>query len=159
MWSSTNNCLLGREGHGQPGHPHRRTGVFIGRNTILSCKNGDIELADGANIGFNCELFSASRVTIGPRRAHGRLQLRDSAAINDFLGSKPRRCSRRRGPSVGVSIGDGAWLGAGAKILDGVQIGGARGHRRRRCSARGCPPAACDRGRRPQPASSRPAKT
>ena len=40
-------------------------GVFIGRNTILSCKNGDIELADGANIGFNCELFSASRVRIG----------------------------------------------------------------------------------------------
>ena len=40
-------------------------GVFIGRNTILSCKNGDIELGDKANIGFNCELFSASRVTIG----------------------------------------------------------------------------------------------
>ena len=43
------------------------SGVFIGRNTILSCKNGDIELGDGANIGFNCEVFSASRVTIGPR--------------------------------------------------------------------------------------------
>ena len=25
--------------------------------------------------------------------------------------------------SAGVSIGDGAWLGAGAKILDGVTIG------------------------------------
>ena len=35
-------------------------GVFIGRNTILSCKNGDIALGDGANIGFNCEVFSAS---------------------------------------------------------------------------------------------------
>ena len=41
------------------------SGVFIGRNTILSCKNGDIEIADGANIGFNCEVFSASRVTVG----------------------------------------------------------------------------------------------
>ena len=40
-------------------------GVFIGRNTILSCKDGDIELGDEANIGFNCEIFSASRVTIG----------------------------------------------------------------------------------------------
>jgi acetyltransferase-like isoleucine patch superfamily enzyme len=25
--------------------------------------------------------------------------------------------------SKGVSVGDGAWLGAGAKILDGVRIG------------------------------------
>ncbi len=25
--------------------------------------------------------------------------------------------------SAGVSIGDGAWIGAGAKILDGVTIG------------------------------------
>ena len=41
------------------------SGVFVGRNTILSCKNGDIALGDGANIGFNCEIFSASRVTIG----------------------------------------------------------------------------------------------
>jgi acetyltransferase-like isoleucine patch superfamily enzyme len=24
---------------------------------------------------------------------------------------------------VGVSIGDGAWIGAGAKILDGVTVG------------------------------------
>ena len=41
-------------------------GVFVGRNTILSCKNGDIVLADRANIGFNCEIFSASRVSVGP---------------------------------------------------------------------------------------------
>ena len=40
-------------------------GVFVGRNTILSCKNGDIVLEDGVNIGFNCEVFSASRVVIG----------------------------------------------------------------------------------------------
>jgi acetyltransferase-like isoleucine patch superfamily enzyme len=25
--------------------------------------------------------------------------------------------------SAGVSIGDGAWLGAGAKVLDGVAVG------------------------------------
>ena len=28
--------------------------TFIGRNTILSCKNGDIVIGDSANIGFNC---------------------------------------------------------------------------------------------------------
>ena len=40
-------------------------GVFVGRNTILSCKNGDIVIEDRANIGFNCEIFSASRVRVG----------------------------------------------------------------------------------------------
>src|SRR6476661_2495221 len=58
------NCLLDAKGESNRGI---RIGgrVFVGRNTILSCKNGDIEIADGANIGFNCEVFSASRVTVG----------------------------------------------------------------------------------------------
>ena len=58
------NCLLDAKGESNRGI-RIGDGVFIGRNTILSCKNGDIELGDGANIGFNCEVFSASRVTIG----------------------------------------------------------------------------------------------
>ena len=58
------NCLLDAKGDSNRGISIGN-GVFVGRNTILSCKNGDIELADGANIGFNCELFSASRVHVG----------------------------------------------------------------------------------------------
>src|SRR5579862_8033971 len=58
------NCLVDAKGETNRGI-WIGDGVFIGRNSILSCKNGDIDLADGANIGFNCEIFSASRVTIG----------------------------------------------------------------------------------------------
>ena len=58
------NCLLDAKGESNHGITIG-SGVFIGRNTILSCKNGDIEIEDGANIGFNCELFSASRVRVG----------------------------------------------------------------------------------------------
>src|SRR5882762_4430687 len=58
------NCLLDAKGETNRGI-RIGDGVFIGRNTILSCKNGDIEIGDGANIGFNCEVFSASRVRIG----------------------------------------------------------------------------------------------
>jgi serine acetyltransferase len=46
------NCLLDAKGETNRGI-RIGDGVFIGRNTILSCKNGDIELADGANLGFN----------------------------------------------------------------------------------------------------------
>ena len=58
------NCLIDAKGDANRGITIG-SGVFVGRNSILSCKNGDIEVADGANVGFNCEVFSASRVTIG----------------------------------------------------------------------------------------------
>src|SRR5688572_4495573 len=114
------NCLLDAKGESNQGITIGN-GVFIGRNSILSCKNGDIAIADGANIGFNCEVFSASRVSIG----------RDTllAAYCYLIGgdhdfsdpSQPVLAQGRR--SSGVTIGAGAWLGAGAKILDGVTIG------------------------------------
>jgi len=114
------NCLLDAKGDANRGIAIG-SGVFVGRNSILSCKNGDIDLADGANVGFNCEVFSASRVTIG----------RDTllAAYCYVIGgdhdfSDPSAAVIEQGRrSDGVSIGAGAWLGAGAKILDGVTIG------------------------------------
>ena len=114
------NCLLDAKGERNRGI-RIGDGVFIGRNTILSCKDGDIELGDGANLGFNCEVFSASRVTIG----RNVLMAAYSYVIggdHDF--SDPTRAVLEQSrTSAGVAIGDGAWLGAGAKILDGVSIG------------------------------------
>jgi acetyltransferase-like isoleucine patch superfamily enzyme len=59
------NCLLDAKGESNNGITIG-SGAFIGRNTIVSCKNGDVTIGERANIGFNCEVFSASRVTIGP---------------------------------------------------------------------------------------------
>src|SRR5258705_7862156 len=114
------NCLIDAKGESNRGI-RIGDGVFIGRNTILSCKNGDIELADGANIGFNCEVFSASRVTIGKRV----LMAAYSYVIggdHDFSDpSKPVLEQTRT--SAGVAHCEDVWMGAGAKILDGVTIG------------------------------------
>lgn len=114
------NCLL--DAKGESNHGIRiGSGVFIGRNTILSCKNGDIVLADRANIGFNCELFSASRVAIG----EGVLMAAYSYVIggdHDFSDPGAPVLAQPR-TSAGVEVGAGAWIGAGAKILDGVTIG------------------------------------
>jgi acetyltransferase-like isoleucine patch superfamily enzyme len=115
------HCLLDAKGDGNGGITIG-TGVFIGRNSILSCKNGDIAIGDRANIGFNCEVFSASTVTVGADVL--------MAAYCYVIGgdheyadvSKPVTEQGRR--SKGVAVGDGVWLGAGAKILDGVRIGG-----------------------------------
>jgi acetyltransferase-like isoleucine patch superfamily enzyme len=114
------NCLLDAKGESNRGI-RIGSGVFIGRNSILSCKNGDIELADGANIGFNCEVFSASRVTIGASV----LMAAYSYIIggdHDFSDPTAPVLAQAR-TSAGVDVGAGAWLGAGAKILDGVRIG------------------------------------
>jgi len=114
------NCLVDAKGDDNAGISIG-SGVFIGRNSILSCKNGDIAIEDGANIGFNCEVFSASRVTIG-RDTLLAAYCYVIGGDHDFSDpSVPILAQGRR--SSGVSIGAGAWLGAGAKILDGVTIG------------------------------------
>jgi acetyltransferase-like isoleucine patch superfamily enzyme len=114
------NCLLDAKGTSNSGITIG-SGVFVGRNTILSCKNGDITLEDGVNIGFNCELFSASRVRIG----------RDTLLAaycyliggdHDFSDASRAVIDQAR-KSAGISVGEGAWLGAGVKVLDGVDIG------------------------------------
>jgi acetyltransferase-like isoleucine patch superfamily enzyme len=114
------NCLLDAKGTTNDGITIGN-GVFVGRNTILSCKNGNIRIGDGANIGFNCELFSASEVRIGGDTLIA-AYVYVIGGDHDFSDpSAPVLAQVRR--SSGVAIGDGAWLGAGAKILDGVTIG------------------------------------
>jgi acetyltransferase-like isoleucine patch superfamily enzyme len=114
------NCLLDAKGETNRGITIG-SGVFIGRNTILSCKNGDIAIEDGANIGFNCELFSASRVRVGA----GTLLAAYCYLIggdHDFSDPDVPVLDQTR-TSAGIDVGEGAWLGAGAKILDGVTLG------------------------------------
>jgi acetyltransferase-like isoleucine patch superfamily enzyme len=114
------NCLIDAKGESNAGI-RIASGVFIGRNTILSCKNGDIDLAEGANVGFNCEVFSASRVRIG-RNALIAAYCYLIGGDHDFSDASRAVLDQAR-TSAGITIGDGAWLGAGAKVLDGVEIG------------------------------------
>jgi acetyltransferase-like isoleucine patch superfamily enzyme len=96
-------------------------GVFLGRGTILSCKDGDITLGDHVNIGFNSEIFSGSSVTVG---RHGLF-----AAYTYLVGgghefeATERAVLEQPRTSKGITLGDNVWLGAGAKVLDGVRIG------------------------------------
>lgn len=114
------NCLLDAKGSANRGITIG-SGVFVGRNTILSCKDGDIELADGANIGFNCELFSASRVRIG-KSVLMAAYVYVIGGDHDYSDPSISVLDQSR-TSAGVTVGDGAWIGAGAKILDGVAVG------------------------------------
>jgi acetyltransferase-like isoleucine patch superfamily enzyme len=114
------NCLLDAKGEDNAGI-RIGSGVFIGRNSILSCKNGDIILEDNVNIGFNSEVFSGNNVTIG----------RDTlvAAYCYFIGGDHDAASmdtavlHQGSTARGIRIGPKAWFGAGVKVLDGVTVG------------------------------------
>jgi acetyltransferase-like isoleucine patch superfamily enzyme len=113
------NCLLDAKGESNRGI-QIGSGVFIGRNTILSCKDGDIDLRDGVNIGFNCEVFSASRVEIGARTL---VAAYCYVIGGDHVVTDERPVMEQGRSSTGVRIGEAAWLGAGVKILDGASVG------------------------------------
>jgi acetyltransferase-like isoleucine patch superfamily enzyme len=96
-------------------------GVFLGRGTILSCKDGDIEIGDHGNFGFHCEVFSGSSVRIG---RHG-LFAAQSYLVgggHDFTEAQVAVIDQPR-TSRGIVLGDDVWLGTGAKVLDGVRVG------------------------------------
>lgn len=96
-------------------------GVFIGRNTILNCKNGDIVLGNRVNIGFNCMIFSASSVTVGDDYL---MAAYCYLVGGTHIADDPSRPVLDQGrTSKGITIGSGGWLGAHALVFDGVHIG------------------------------------
>jgi acetyltransferase-like isoleucine patch superfamily enzyme len=114
------NCLIDAKGEAESG-VSIGSGVFIGRNTILSCKNGEIEVQDGANIGFNCEVFSASKVVIGAATLIAAYVY--LVGGDHEFGDRSKAVLEQGRRSTGIRIGAGAWIGAGATVLDGVTIG------------------------------------
>ena len=97
------------------------SGVFIGRNTILSCKNGDIVIDDEANVGFNTEIFSAARVHVGRKvliAAYTYLVGGDHMydRVDIPVLDQPRNAR-------GIDVGDHVWLGAHVVVTDGSTIG------------------------------------
>lgn len=122
------NCLIddyavldakGEENHGIV----MGENVIVGRNTILSCKEGSIFLKDYANISSNCSLLSETKITVGKHTF---------LAGHCYLVAGGNHSFERTDipimfqPSLvkgGINIGDDCWLGALVTVLDGVSLG------------------------------------
>jgi acetyltransferase-like isoleucine patch superfamily enzyme len=116
------NCLLDAKGVDNQGI-FIGNRVFLGRNSILSCKDGDIHLEDGVNIGFNCEVFSSNQVTIGENTLLAAYCYIVGGGNYD-LGREAIAFAKQDGLDSlgGIHIGRNCWLAADVKVLDGVEI-------------------------------------
>ncbi len=114
------NCVLDAKGRDNKGI-FIGDGVFLGRNTILNCKNGDIIIEDNVSVGFNCMIFSASEVRVGADYL--------IAAYTYLVGGThhfddPAIPVLHQGrSSQGIRLEPGGWLGAHVTVFDGVHIG------------------------------------
>jgi len=115
------NCVLDAKGSGNKGITIRQ-GVYIGRNTIIYCKNGNIILGERVNIGHNSMVFSSNKVEIGREALIAGYTYIMSGGSYDYKAKKKiiDQSGYSKGPTV---IGANSWLGARAVIADGVSIG------------------------------------
>jgi len=114
------NCLIDAKGDSNRGITIG-SGVFIGRNSILHCKNGDITIGDDVNIGFNCDIASSNSIELGEKVlvaayayivGGGHDYSRTDVAVME-----QKRIARP------IKIEARAWIGAGVTVLDGVTVG------------------------------------
>ena len=97
--------------------------VYIGRNTILSCKEGSIVLGDYCNLSANCSLLSETEIHLGKYCfLAGRCYLvaGGNHSFEDVTIPIMFQHSFSKG---GIKIAEDVWLAAGAIVLDGISIG------------------------------------
>ncbi len=115
------NCMLDAKGVDNDGI-RLGNGVFLGRNTILSCKDGNITLEDRVNVGFNSEIYSSSDVWVGENTMIAAYCYLIGGGNYDLDSDVPFGVQDGL-QSRGITIGQGNWLAADVKVLDGVTTG------------------------------------
>jgi acetyltransferase-like isoleucine patch superfamily enzyme len=99
-------------------------GVFIGRHSIVYCKNGDIHLKRGVNISSHCTIFSSNSLTIEEGTVIGAYSYLLSGGEYDPADRETPFADQdgmeTKGP---LSVGANAWLGARVTVLDAASIG------------------------------------
>ena len=98
-------------------------GVFIGRNTIVYCKGGDIEIGDGVNISSSCTVFSSNRLVFEPNTMIGAYSYFLSGGEYDSASDVPFVEQSGMETKGELVIGSNCWFGARVTVLDAASIG------------------------------------
>lgn len=101
-----------------------RDDVFVGRNSILSCKDGDIILDERSNIGFNCYIFASNSVKVGKDvLVAGFTYIVGGGNYNLDNIDIPINQQYDFEGKGGVEIEENVWIAAHVVILDGITVG------------------------------------
>jgi acetyltransferase-like isoleucine patch superfamily enzyme len=97
--------------------------VYIGRNSIVYCKNGNITIGNLVNISSNCQVFSSNKLTIGEGTVVGAFSYFLSGGEYDIEDPTPFAMQPGTGSTGELSIGKNCWFGARVTVVDGAGIG------------------------------------
>ena len=92
--------------------------VFIGRGSIIYCKNGNITLGDRVSVSSSCTLFSSNELTVGAGTLIGAYSYLLSGGEYDINSELPfidQDGMQTNGP---LTVGENCWLGTRVTVLD-----------------------------------------
>ncbi|MCP5046169.1 MAG: hypothetical protein GY940_03295 [bacterium] len=116
------NSVIDAKGEGNRGLKIG-SNVLVGRNSSISCKGGDIEIDDYANIGPGNIIISESTLKIGKYVFTSGHVYMIAGGNHSFEGRDIPIWQQRSTSRGGVTLEDDIWIGATVTILDGVTIG------------------------------------
>ena len=97
--------------------------VYVGRNTIVYCKNGDISIGENVSFSANCIVFSSNRVIMEKNSVVAAFAYLLSGGEYDLSDPTPLALQKGTCTKGPLKIGEDCWIGAGAKVLDGASLG------------------------------------
>jgi acetyltransferase-like isoleucine patch superfamily enzyme len=98
-------------------------GAIIGRNSILSCKEGSIVLEDFVNISANCMMLSETEIRVGKHSFFAGQCYLVAGGNHSFARTDVPIMLQPSLDKGGIIIEDDVWMGASVTILDGVTLG------------------------------------
>ena len=116
------NCVVDAKGADNQGIILRDR-VYIGRNTIVYCKNGDIEIGENVSFSANCVVFSSNKLALKKNSVVAAFAYLLSGGEYDLDDSTPLALQKGTCTKGPLEIGEDCWIGAGAKVLDGASLG------------------------------------
>ncbi len=116
------NCVVDAKGADNSGIVLRDR-VYVGRNTIVYCKNGDVEIGENVSFSANCILFSSNKLTMKKNSVVAAFAYLLSGGEYDLDDPTPLALQKGTCTKGPLEIGEDCWIGAGAKVLDGASLG------------------------------------
>ena len=111
------NCMVDAKGTDNKGIT-LGDGVFVGRNSIVYCKNGDITLGNRVSVSSSCTLFSSNQLSVGDGTLIGSYSYLLSGGEYDTNSESPFADQDGMQTAGPLSIGTNCWLGARVTVLD-----------------------------------------